>query len=115
MAVGAPLSKPSCAGCGHCCQGQGQAEDEFEELVLSLKVALGPSSGLTSDDIDVDALRALMGDYDANDKRWSPYALSDKNRAYTRNLVDEGNGKSNLVRNYHSKSNLLCVRVTDSN
>lgn len=73
-------------------------EDLFEELVLALKSALGPCSGLTSDDIDVTFLTRLMKLYDARDRNWSRYAFGDASRGYTRNLVDEGNGKSNLVR-----------------
>lgn len=71
--------------------------DRFESLVLALKDALGPSSGLTSDDVDVDFLTQLMKGYDSGDNRWTRYAFGDSSRGYTRNLVDEGNGKSNLV------------------
>lgn len=71
--------------------------DKFEELVLALKGALGPSSGLTSDDVDVGLLMDLMVDYDSNRMEWHKYAYGDMSRGYTRNLVDEGNGKSNLV------------------
>ena len=69
----------------------------FDQLVQALKDALGPSSGLTSDDIDVNYLSDLMRDYDSSDQEWSRYAFGDSSRGYTRNLVDEGNGKSNLV------------------
>ncbi|CAK7217210.1 hypothetical protein SBRCBS47491_003087 [Sporothrix bragantina] len=69
----------------------------FELLVKSLKQALGPSSGLTSDDVDVNHLTRLMEEYDANDEGWQPYNFGDASRGYTRNLVDEGNGKSNLL------------------
>lgn len=72
-------------------------KDLFEELVLALKDGLGPSSGLTSDDVDVDSLMELMRAYDGGDMQWSKYAFGDASRGYTRNLVDEGNGKSNLV------------------
>ena len=71
--------------------------NQFDELVLALKEALGPSSGLTSDDVDVNFLSRLMEGYDSSDNQWSRYAFGDKSRGYTRNLVDEGNGKSNLV------------------
>ena len=71
--------------------------DQFEGLVLALKEALGPSSGLTSDDVDVGFLTRLMIEYDSNPAEWSKYAFGDGSRGYTRNLVDEGNGKSNLV------------------
>ncbi|KAL1902246.1 hypothetical protein Sste5346_001222 [Sporothrix stenoceras] len=75
------------------------AEDvgRFELLVKALKQALGPSSGLTSDDVDVNHLTRLMEEYDANDEGWMPYNFGDASRGYTRNLVDEGNGKSNLL------------------
>ncbi|KAL6860182.1 hypothetical protein ACO1O0_004208 [Amphichorda felina] len=71
--------------------------DRFERLVQALKDALGPSSGLTSDDVDVEVLTQLMRDYDGSDNKWSRYAFGDSTRGYTRNLVDEGNGKSNLL------------------
>lgn len=71
--------------------------DLFEELVMALKEGLGPSSGLTSEDVDVDSLMEMMRAYDGSDMQWSKYAFGDASRGYTRNLVDEGNGKSNLV------------------
>lgn len=72
-------------------------QDRFEELVMGLKEALGPSSGLTCDDVNVNFLTRLMEDYDGSDNQWNKYAFGDHSRGYTRNLVDEGNGKSNLV------------------
>lgn len=71
--------------------------NRFDDLVLALKDALGPCSGLTSDDVDVKHLTRLMREYDSNPREWSKYAMGDESRGYTRNLVDEGNGKSNLV------------------
>ncbi|BCS23824.1 putative cysteine dioxygenase Cdo1 [Aspergillus puulaauensis] len=35
--------------------------------------------------------------YTSNQDEWHSFALEDLNRSYTRNLIDEGNGKSNLV------------------
>jgi cysteine dioxygenase len=72
--------------------------NQFDDLVAALKEALGPSSGLTCDDIDVDFLSQLMAEYDCSDDQWRKYAFGNKSMGYTRNLVDEGNGKSNLVR-----------------
>ncbi|RDA82962.1 hypothetical protein CP532_0874 [Ophiocordyceps camponoti-leonardi (nom. inval.)] len=69
----------------------------FEDLVQGLKQALGPSSGLTSDDVDVGFLKRLMEEYDSGQGGWSRFAFGDSSRGYTRNLVDEGNGKSNLL------------------
>lgn len=71
--------------------------NKFDRLVQALKTALGPSSGLDSDDIDVDYLAALMRDYISSEEDWAKYAFADASRGYTRNLVDDGNGKSNLV------------------
>ncbi|RMZ82745.1 hypothetical protein DV738_g1567, partial [Chaetothyriales sp. CBS 135597] len=71
--------------------------DPFHALVKSLSLVLGPSSGLDSADVDPNDLIALMSIYTSNEKEWGRYALADLKRNYTRNLVDEGNGKSNLL------------------
>ncbi|CAG8888188.1 unnamed protein product [Penicillium egyptiacum] len=69
----------------------------FEKLVEDLSSALGPSSGLDSSDVDPMEIQLLMGKYVSNSDEWAPYALGDSSRTYTRNLIDEGNGKSNLL------------------
>ncbi|KAJ5586982.1 uncharacterized protein N7459_002747 [Penicillium hispanicum] len=69
----------------------------FEKLVQDLSAALGPSSGLDSNDVDPLDIQKLMEEYISNSKEWGPYALGDASRTYTRNLIDEGNGKSNLL------------------
>lgn len=69
----------------------------FEQLVEELSAALGPSSGLDSDDVDPMNIQLLMERYVSDEGEWGPYALGDSSRGYTRNLIDEGNGKSNLV------------------
>lgn len=70
----------------------------FEKLVDDLSSALGPSSGLDSSDVDPMEIQLLMEKYVSNSDEWASYALGDASRTYTRNLIDEGNGKSNLVR-----------------
>lgn len=72
--------------------------DAFHQLVQDLSKVLGPSSGIDSADVDPEDLQTLMRDYVSNVSEWKLYALSDFSRSYTRNLVDRGNGKSNLVR-----------------
>lgn len=72
-------------------------DNAFENLVLDLSEALGPSSGLDSDDVDTLDIQRLMEQYVSNPEEWRPFALGDNSRGYTRNLIDEGNGKSNLV------------------
>ncbi|KYK59463.1 cysteine dioxygenase [Drechmeria coniospora] len=73
------------------------SSNRFDKLVHALREALGPSSGLTSDDVDVGFLTRLMVEYDSEPAEWAQYAFGDASRGYTRNLVDEGNGKSNLL------------------
>jgi cysteine dioxygenase len=82
----------------------------FEQLVEDLSAALGPSSGLDSDDVDPMNIQLLMERYISNQEEWGPYALGDASRGYTRNLIDEGNGKSNLV----SRSSILYPSPDDS-
>ncbi|KAM0241558.1 hypothetical protein ACHAP5_007514 [Fusarium lateritium] len=98
MAVGI-FSNPTALGAGPSMTPNvgPRQQNRFEELVQRLKDALGPSSGLTSDDVDVDYLQQLMEGYDSSNNSWSKYAFGDRTRGYTRNLVDEGNGKSNLL------------------
>lgn len=81
----------------------------FEQLVEDLSAALGPSSGLESDDVDPTNIQLLMERYVSNEAEWGPYALGDSSRGYTRNLIDEGNGKSNLVS--RSASNIVRGRL----
>ena len=71
--------------------------DAFHRLVRELSAVLGPSSGINSTDVDPEDLRQLMEAYNSDKTEWIPYALGDPSRSYTRNLVDKGNGKSNLV------------------
>jgi len=71
--------------------------DNFHTLVQDLSRVLGPSSGIDSADVDPDDLVSLMQNYTSNEVEWASYALGDNNRGYTRNLIDRGNGKSNLV------------------
>ncbi|EED20094.1 cysteine dioxygenase Cdo1, putative [Talaromyces stipitatus ATCC 10500] len=74
-----------------------QADNAFEKLVKDLSAALGPMSGLDSEDVDPLDIQRLMEKYASDETEWNVYALADPSRSYTRNLVDEGNGKSNLL------------------
>ncbi|KAI0160916.1 RmlC-like cupin domain-containing protein [Hypoxylon sp. FL1284] len=71
--------------------------NRFDQLVQDIKHVLGPSKGLTSEDVEVEDLTHIMERYASHEADWSRYALADPNMAYTRNLVDEGNGKANLL------------------
>jgi cysteine dioxygenase len=71
--------------------------NNFESLVEALSEKLGPCSGINSDDVDETELQQLMENYISNESEWAKYFFPASNMAYTRNLVDKGNGKSNLV------------------
>ncbi|XP_052096557.1 cysteine dioxygenase type 1-like [Mytilus californianus] len=49
-----------------------------------------------SDKVNIEYVSALMNMYKSNPKEWKKFAKFDPHR-YTRNLVDEGNGKFNLM------------------
>ena len=72
-------------------------QDDFHRLVRALSDVLGPSSGIDSTDVDENDLISLMEKYTSKESHWLHYAFADPRRNYTRNLVDEGNGKSNLL------------------
>ncbi|CBY00668.1 hypothetical protein LEMA_P017980.1 [Plenodomus lingam JN3] len=77
--------------------GRTSAQDGFHQLVQALSDKLGPSRGIDSDDIDPSDLQKLMEDYVSNDAEWEKYYFASEHIPYTRNLVDKGNGKSNLL------------------
>ena len=81
--------------------------DAFHQLVQDLCNVLGPSSGLDSADVDPKSLEELMQNYASNESEWTQYALRDPSRTFTRNLVDRGNGKSNLVRGWRASLQTL--------
>lgn len=73
------------------------ALDAFHSLVEQINTILGPSSGTNSSDIDVQGLMRAMGNYTSAEHDWAEYAHTDYSRNYTRNFVDHGNGKTNLL------------------
>jgi len=79
---------------------RGQELDAFHRLVQDLSDVLGPSSGLDSADVDLEDIKRLMKAYESNLAEWIQYAGGRSIHPYTRTLVDEGNGKSNLVSHY---------------
>lgn len=70
---------------------------KFDELVRALSESLGPTSGIDSEDVDPQKLQDLMAAYESNEEEWRRYYWPDAKSCYTRNLVDKGNGKSNLL------------------
>lgn len=73
------------------------AIDGFQSLVDQINAILGPSNGIDSDDVNVEELERAMAAYESKESEWSKYAFSNESMNYTRNLVDSGNGKANLV------------------
>ncbi|CAF2627865.1 unnamed protein product [Rotaria sp. Silwood2] len=50
----------------------------------------------STSDVDIDYVYTIMNNYKGNMKEWAPYIKFQQNK-YTRNLVDAGNGKFNLM------------------
>jgi cysteine dioxygenase len=71
--------------------------DGFHTLVQAINEIIGPSNGIDSTDVDENELQRLMEAYVSNEPEWAKYFFTSQNMPYTRNLVDKGNGKSNLL------------------
>lgn len=69
----------------------------FATLVEELSNALVPFSGVSFEELNPKEVLDLMKDYKSNEPEWEKYAFEDPNKTFTRNLIDKGNGKSNLV------------------
>nr|POE88160.1 cysteine dioxygenase [Quercus suber] len=80
--------------------------DGFHRLISDINSILGPCNGIDSVGVDVEEIKKVMSDYTSKERDWERYAFADTSRAYTRNLVDRGNGKSNLVW-------ACCSQITD--
>ncbi|KAK3101878.1 hypothetical protein FSP39_007003 [Pinctada imbricata] len=50
----------------------------------------------SSNQADIDEVKTILKKYESSREDWEKFALSDPHK-YTRNLVDEGNGKFNLL------------------
>lgn len=74
-----------------------EAPNGFDDLVDSINEILGPCNGIDSEGVDIGELKFIMRDYRSVESEWQKYAFADYSRGYTRNLVDKGNGKANLV------------------
>ena len=69
----------------------------FGALVQELRDILGSSSGIDSSDVEVKDLKDAMSKYRSDEAEWKEFAFADESRHYTRNFVDHGNGKANLL------------------
>lgn len=78
-------------------RGSPEPRDGFQQLINDVNVILGPCNGIDSAGVDVGELKFVLRDYKSCEGEWEKYAFADYSRAYTRNLVDRGNGKCNMV------------------
>ncbi|KAI2810580.1 hypothetical protein RDWZM_002484 [Blomia tropicalis] len=62
----------------------------FEDLIRQLREMFN------SEEVDIEQVKSLMASYQTNPSDWAKFVHFDKFR-YTRNLVDAGNGKYNLM------------------
>eukprot|EP00045_Choanoeca_perplexa_P022931 m.11391 g.11391 ORF g.11391 m.11391 type:complete len:205 (+) comp9805_c0_seq2:232-846(+) len=62
----------------------------WDDMLTALREAL------SGDSADIDDIKAILNSYTSNPEDWSKYALFDPH-CYTRNLVDGGNGKYNIM------------------
>jgi len=69
----------------------------LEELVYNLREYLGSSGGIDSAHIEVEKLRSLLASYRSKPTEWLKYGTPDPSRNYTRLLIDNINGKCNLL------------------
>ncbi|KAF7720713.1 hypothetical protein EC973_006309 [Apophysomyces ossiformis] len=69
----------------------------LKDLIREIHNVLGPDGGLDSEHIDANEIIRLMERYSSNADDWNQYTMFDHSRAYTRNLIDSGNGKFNLM------------------
>lgn len=83
----APQQQPRPMRGGHCAL---PPVNTLTELIDELRRVFA------DDHVDVDYVRALMRSYKSNPADWKRFAVFDRHK-YTRNLVDEGNGKYNLL------------------
>ncbi|KAG9191197.1 cysteine dioxygenase [Alternaria panax] len=77
--------------------GRNNELDGFHSLVQAINNVLGSSSGIDSEDVDEKELQELMQAYASEESEWAKYFFPSQHHPYTRNVVDKGNGKSNLL------------------
>ncbi|KAI8853304.1 RmlC-like cupin domain-containing protein, partial [Chytridium lagenaria] len=65
-------------------------------LITALYAEMGDKGIHEMDKVNVDRVKHLMASYVSNKQDWEKFAHFDP-RKYTRNLVDDGNGKFNLM------------------
>lgn len=69
----------------------------FNKLIRDLESTLEPDDTLDFCSIDIKRLTNLMEDYCSQEDGWQRYAHANCSSSYTRNLVEVGNDRYNLV------------------
>jgi len=69
----------------------------LQTLLAELRAYLGPKDGIDSADIEVARLKELLDRYKPEEGEWLQYGKPDPSRGYTRLLIDDINGRCNLV------------------
>ncbi|CAN3363657.1 cysteine dioxygenase Cdg1p [Diutina catenulata] len=72
------------------------ASSGLNRLVCQLREML-QGQGLSSEDIDIDAVKQAMEEYTSNELEWQHMALHDASRGYSRNGVVNINGNANML------------------
>ena len=88
-------------------------DNAFDTLVQDINTILGPSSGIDSNDVDIEELKRVLSEYESDESEWSRYAFVDASRPYTRNLVDRGNGKEILDQANGPRGRILDRMIND--
>lgn len=77
---------------------QGQQLDAFHNLVRELSGYLDEAPSLMFAEIcNPDTVIQKMREYRSDRSEWAKYAHEDGNQCFTRNMVERGQGKSNIV------------------
>ena len=77
---------------------QDRPVDPFHTLVQELSGYIDTAQSLAFSEIcDPNAVIQRMKQYQSNTREWAKYAYRDEAQCFTRNMVDRGLGKSNIV------------------
>lgn len=82
--------------------GEKVSVDSLDDLIQQLHQVFD------SDRVNVELVHSIMASYKSQPSQWEKYAKFDRHR-YTRNLVDSGNGKFNLMILCWSESQGSCI------
>ena len=79
-------------------EAPGQKPDAFHGLVRELSGYLDQAQSLAFSEIcDPNAVIQRMEEYRSDRSEWAKYAHEDESQCFTRNMVERGLGKSNIV------------------